>query len=276
MNMFIKRFAKVPVMQLPASRPGRDGLRGRGEEGPLVAKKENNNQPGVNRSRRKLRRILIPLLILAILAGVCTAYLTTYYPADETAIQAFSADYTVEEHVLENGDLTFGTGHEDYGWIFYPGGKVAEDAYAPLMCRLAANGVFCVICKMPCHLAVLDDLFGMLKVVALLLNLYLSLANLLVAEFYFKRLILDLLCERIKFTVVLHIVELFLIAVNACLCLDNLATFHLNGCLEVGYFRLNLLDTGVQTGNLIFQVLYFEGQFTAQRTFLVDGRESSL
>ena len=157
MNMFIKRFAKVPVMQLPASRPGRDGLRGRGEEGPLVAKKENNNQPGVNRSRRKLRRILIPLLILAILAGVCTAYLTTYYPADETAIQAFSADYTVEEHVLENGDLTFGTGHEDYGWIFYPGGKVAEDAYAPLMCRLAANGVFCVICKMPCHLAVLDE-----------------------------------------------------------------------------------------------------------------------
>lgn len=123
----------------------------------MAAKNKNNKQPYASRNRRKLRRILILFLILAVLTGAGGAYLTTYYHADETAVAAFSADGAVEERVLDNGDLTFGTGQESCGWIFYPGGKVAEDAYAPLMRQLAANGVFCVICKMPCHLAVLDE-----------------------------------------------------------------------------------------------------------------------
>ncbi len=116
-----------------------------------------NKQTDTRKRGRLIRQILIPLLILAILAGACAWYLTSYYPADETAIAAFSADLAVEEQVLENGDLIFGTGQEACGLIFYPGGKVAEDAYAPLMRQLAANGVFCVICKMPCHLAVFDE-----------------------------------------------------------------------------------------------------------------------
>lgn len=122
-----------------------------------MTKRRNDHLPSANRNRRILRYILIPLLILSLLAGACAWYLTSYYPADEATIAAFSADYTVEEHVLENGDLTFGTGQESCGWIFYPGGKVAEDAYAPLMRELASNGVFCVICKMPFHLAVFDE-----------------------------------------------------------------------------------------------------------------------
>ena len=101
-------------------------------------------------------RILITLLILAILAGACAWYLNSYSPADEAAIAEFSRGLDAEERVLENGDLVFGTGRETFGWIFYPGGKVAEDAYAPLMRYLASHGVFCVICKMPFRLAVLD------------------------------------------------------------------------------------------------------------------------
>ena len=123
----------------------------------MVAKKENNRRPGAKKSRRIIRRILIPLLILALLAGVCAGYLATYYPADEAAIAAFSADDVVEEHVLENGDLTFGTGQEANGLIFYPGGKVDHEAYAPLMRELAAGGTFCVICEMPYRLAVFDE-----------------------------------------------------------------------------------------------------------------------
>ena len=42
------------------------------------------------------------------------------------------------------------------GLIFYPGGKVEETAYAPLMREAAENGTLCVLLKMPLRLAVLD------------------------------------------------------------------------------------------------------------------------
>lgn len=42
------------------------------------------------------------------------------------------------------------------GLIFYPGGKVEAAAYAPLLQKLAQNGITCVLLEMPFHLAVLD------------------------------------------------------------------------------------------------------------------------
>jgi len=103
-----------------------------------------------------LIRIVVPILIVVVLFGAAAIFLSTYYHADEAAVAAFSAGYAVEENKLDNGNLTFGIGRESFGLIFYPGGKVDEAAYAPLMRELAENGVFCVICRMPCHLAVLN------------------------------------------------------------------------------------------------------------------------
>jgi hypothetical protein len=40
--------------------------------------------------------------------------------------------------------------------IFYPGGKVQYEVYAPLMEKLAENGILCVLVHMPGNLAVLD------------------------------------------------------------------------------------------------------------------------
>ena len=151
MNVFIKRFDGTS--RLP---PGLPGSRRQRKEEWATAKKKPEAQPKEGRKRKLRLRILIPLLILALLAGLCAWYLTTYYPADEAAIAAFSADYSVEEYRLENGDLTFGTGREEWGLIFYPGGKVAQEAYVPLMRELASEGVFCVLCEMPCHLAIFD------------------------------------------------------------------------------------------------------------------------
>ena len=42
------------------------------------------------------------------------------------------------------------------GLIFYPGGKVEYEAYAPLMEALAKEGILCVLVHMPANLAVLD------------------------------------------------------------------------------------------------------------------------
>ena len=104
----------------------------------------------------KKRRILLWLLIPLLLLGACIWYLGTFYRADEAAIASFSTAFPVEEHRLENGDLTFGTGDESVGLIFYPGGRVEHRAYVPLMRELASNGVFCILCEMPFRLAVLN------------------------------------------------------------------------------------------------------------------------
>jgi dienelactone hydrolase len=42
------------------------------------------------------------------------------------------------------------------GFIFYPGGRVAPEAYAPLARALAENGVLAVITPMPLNLAILN------------------------------------------------------------------------------------------------------------------------
>ncbi|MBR0412075.1 MAG: alpha/beta hydrolase [Eubacterium sp.] len=44
---------------------------------------------------------------------------------------------------------------EDKALIFYPGAKVAETAYAPLMKSIATQGVDCFLIKMPMKLAIL-------------------------------------------------------------------------------------------------------------------------
>ena len=112
--------------------------------------------PPAARPRRRLLRIWLPLLLLALLVGACWWYLSDAYTADEAAIAAFCADFSAQERSLEDGTLAFGTGQEPVGLIFYPGGKVDHRAYVPLARALAEKGVFCVVCPMPFRLAVLD------------------------------------------------------------------------------------------------------------------------
>ena len=42
------------------------------------------------------------------------------------------------------------------GFIFYPGGFVETQSYAPLMQECAKQGILCVLVKMPFHLAVFN------------------------------------------------------------------------------------------------------------------------
>ena len=46
------------------------------------------------------------------------------------------------------------TGEIKAGFLYYPGGKVDCDAYAPLLSECASEGILCVIVKMPFNLAV--------------------------------------------------------------------------------------------------------------------------
>jgi len=76
--------------------------------------------------------------------------------ADDTAVQALTPTASVGIFVTDD-QVTFTPATESrIGLIFYPGGKVDHAAYAPLLHRLAENGITCVAVKMPLELALFD------------------------------------------------------------------------------------------------------------------------
>ena len=100
------------------------------------------------KKRRRIAGIILALiLLLAIGFGV---YVADDYPAAPVAIE--------DAGQAEQGDgiLVFRPDEPVAGIIFYPGGKVAYEAYAPLMSELAQRNILCVLVHMPCNLAVLD------------------------------------------------------------------------------------------------------------------------
>ena len=118
--------------------------------------------------------------------------------------------------------------------------------------------------------------FSVFQIGRTLINANACFPNLLVAEFDFKCLELDFLAQHVIFAVVPNLVELFLITLHSAFGGLNLTFLLYDGSLEFSYFCLNFLNTGVQTCNFIFEVLHFQWQFSAQCTFLINGRESCL
>lgn len=110
----------------------------------------------------KKKKIIIRILIilaatLLILASVFLIYVLQYYKADTSAQDIYS---THSESIEVRKDYTVFYPEPDKdmnkGLIFYPGGKVDETAYAPILNRLSGEGITCILIKMPFHLAVFD------------------------------------------------------------------------------------------------------------------------
>ena len=108
----------------------------------------------------KGRKIIIcsvsAVVMIAVIAAACGAYLNSYYRADSDSIAAFSAVFTVQGRELADGVIAYEPEKAVAGLIFYPGGLVEYTAYEPLMQACAEKGILCVLLKMPFHLAVLD------------------------------------------------------------------------------------------------------------------------
>lgn len=102
------------------------------------------------KSRKKWVRVTVWVLVFAsILVVMFGRYTQQYY----IALPYENPDVAVTEaedyYVI--GDTDAGC-----GFIFYPGGKVEETAYLPVLCNLAEADIFCVLVKMPLRLAVFD------------------------------------------------------------------------------------------------------------------------
>ena len=94
--------------------------------------------------------------VLAAAVLACVLYIGNYYHAEESALEAAAYSgqgITVSE---EDDRIIFTPDSPRAGLIFYPGGKVQYEAYAPLMEACAEQGLLCVLLHMPGNLAVLD------------------------------------------------------------------------------------------------------------------------
>ena len=103
-------------------------------------------------SKHERRRWILPVIVL-ILAGIAfLVYTQQYYHADESASCSLESDETVKVVQTDYGWLFDGPSETD-AIIFYPGAKVEETAYAPLLHCLAGQGMDACLVKMPFRLA---------------------------------------------------------------------------------------------------------------------------
>ena len=101
---------------------------------------------------KNLKRIGI---IVATVFVICFAgffwYVNDYYEGTEVAISTLASDESVTVKEAD-GFIQFSPSQvvdETVGIIFYPGGKVDETAYAPLMRGLAESGYQVFLAEMP-------------------------------------------------------------------------------------------------------------------------------
>ena len=102
---------------------------------------------------KKKLLLKIPLLITALLLAAFFIYSGINYSADDLASEAVVPDERVTVSWISQGFFFDGPGTAD-ALVFYPGGKVEETAYAPLLRQLAEQGVDTFLISMPFRLAV--------------------------------------------------------------------------------------------------------------------------
>lgn len=100
--------------------------------------------------KRVIGIILVLVLVLAMAFGI---YVNDYYHATHAANNILTAEQ--KKAAKDDQLLVFKPeGQIKAGFIFYPGGKVEYKAYAPLLKKLANQGILCLCPHMPFNLAV--------------------------------------------------------------------------------------------------------------------------
>ncbi len=118
----------------------------------------------LNKNEKHVILLMSVVITISLAIFVWLTYANDYYKATDTAKKAMLGSATIEV-VEKDGYYIFsktplssylGKG-EGKGIIFYPGGKVEETAYAPMLSEFAKEGYEVYLVKMPAKLAI----FGM-------------------------------------------------------------------------------------------------------------------
>ena len=104
---------------------------------------------------KKKTKILISvfLCLIVVLTASVMIYSADYYKAEE--ISSYIKNDSMSKVTQTDFGYFFDGAGEDKALIFYPGAKVEESAYSPILKELAGNGIDCFLLKMPLHLAFL-------------------------------------------------------------------------------------------------------------------------
>jgi len=97
------------------------------------------------------KRYIFLLLVLLLFVSIFV-YLNVYYRASNDVNDYLNSNDIVIVKKDKNGLLFDGPG-EDNILVFYPGAKVEYAAYAPLMNKIASNGIDTYIVKMPFNIS---------------------------------------------------------------------------------------------------------------------------
>lgn len=109
--------------------------------------------------KRKIIGMVIAFLLLTGVIGYYSinAYVKDYYHASKTAEQILDkTDGDVSIEYKDDGTIYFIPKEVKAGLVFYQGGKVEAEAYAPLLYQMAENNIMCVLPKMPFNFAFMD------------------------------------------------------------------------------------------------------------------------
>ncbi len=120
----------------------------------------------MKKAHKKARlAVIIIAAFVAVVLGGFYIYTLDYYRADPAAKDIVESGDNIET----DGNITvfYPEAKSNTGLIFYPGGKVEDDAYAPLLKELSNHGITCILVKMPFNLAVFninaaDKIYGKL------------------------------------------------------------------------------------------------------------------
>lgn len=106
----------------------------------------------------KTKKVLVMLVcVVTALAVVVAIYLGNYYHATDRAEKALESSANVTVSRLDKQAIVYTPKQEaKAGFLFYPGGKVQYEAYAPLMQGIAEKGILCILVHMPCNMAVFN------------------------------------------------------------------------------------------------------------------------
>ena len=118
----------------------------------------------LSKTEKRVIGIMSTVTVLALLVFAWVTYANDYYKATDVAKKAMLGTVTVEVtetddyYLFSKGAAISYVGPADgKGIVFYPGGKVDEKAYAPMLLKLAEEGYEVYLVKMPAKLAI----FGM-------------------------------------------------------------------------------------------------------------------
>lgn len=119
---------------------------------------ESKKRP-LTKSEKNVIKIMAVAIIVVAAIFAWLMYANDYYRATDVAKKAMLGNNSLVEITEEGGYYLFSKSENetDKGIVFYPGGKVEETAYAPLLAELAEEGYDVYLVKMPAKLAI----FGM-------------------------------------------------------------------------------------------------------------------